>query len=144
MAAVWDMPCEAIEAIKSLQPYVRGNAYRDDPLWKLNRLRNLDSHVTMAINSSSLDIEVVGPPSLPRLNYREFDNGTAFFVPLAFKDQIELKPRVPELIFGEPLETNRATFEIRESEITEIYEFIRDTVIPRFTCFFPSPPYPKI
>ncbi len=32
-----DMPSDAIKIIKDLQPYNRGNAFRDDPLWQLER-----------------------------------------------------------------------------------------------------------
>ena len=32
--------------LKSLQPYQRGNAFRDHPLWHLNELSNIDKHRT--------------------------------------------------------------------------------------------------
>ena len=41
---VWDMPGEAITIIKELQPYQRGASHRDDPLWQLNELSNIDKH----------------------------------------------------------------------------------------------------
>lgn len=139
MRAVWDIPCEAIEVIKSLQPYLRGKAYKDDPLWQLNKLCNLDKHVTMAINSTALDIETSGPPDIP-LFHNEIDDGVELIIPLAFKDQVQFKPRLPELIFGEPRDGRHGPFEIRERDIAAIHEFIRNTVIPSFARFFPSTP----
>jgi hypothetical protein len=60
-------PCAQAE-IERLQPYKRGNAFEDDPLWRLGVLNNLDKHraihiVGMVMNGATLP---VAGPNLPR------------------------------------------------------------------------------
>ncbi len=41
---VRDIPAKAVSIIDEIQPYKRGPNYREDPLWQLNELSNLDKH----------------------------------------------------------------------------------------------------
>lgn len=47
---VLNIPPEAVDIIESLQPYHRGEAFRDCPLWQLNRLCNIDKHQLIAVS----------------------------------------------------------------------------------------------
>jgi hypothetical protein len=54
--AVAGMPAEAIELIEALQPYTLGGKYKENILWKLNELCNLDKHQRIAVNSHATTI----------------------------------------------------------------------------------------
>jgi hypothetical protein len=49
-------PPAVADIIDTLQPYLRGNAFRDDPLWQLNELWTMDKHRTIPMSSHSLNI----------------------------------------------------------------------------------------
>jgi hypothetical protein len=48
------VPTKAIEQIKSLQPYHRGDSYKAHPLWRLNAICNLDKHRRIPANGSEV------------------------------------------------------------------------------------------
>jgi hypothetical protein len=136
---VWDMPCEAVKVIKDLQPYNRGYAFRDDPLWQLNELSNSDKHripVGRAI-TSTLYIEPRG------FTRNDLDYGVEVSWPLAVKDAVKLELKPPELVFGEPFDaTNPNGLELRREDVARIYNYVRESVAPKFTSIFGAPPYP--
>src|ERR1035438_8954375 len=51
-------PPAVATVIDSLQPYLRGNAFRDDPLWKLNELWTMDKHRAIPMNSNALAVNL--------------------------------------------------------------------------------------
>jgi hypothetical protein len=134
--SVESMGSVAVMVIEELQPYHRGAAFKDHPLWQLNHLCNLDKHVMMAVNSTSLGLGVVQPESVPPFVPRELHYGIEITIPLSLKDEVEFYPQPPEFIFGEPIDSTGQAFEIRESGLADIYNFVRDHVLPRFACFF--------
>jgi hypothetical protein len=133
-----DIPAEAIEVIRSLQPYNLANSFREHPLWQLNQLCNLDKHCTMAVNSTSIDVDT-GPPGEPTIDIyeRELENGKELAVRREFKDQVYFRPKMPEMLFGRPIDEPGPEFEIRESDLIEMHRFVRENVIPSFYRFFP-------
>lgn len=139
---VWDVPCEAVAVIKHLQPYRRGAAFRDDPLWQLNELSNIDKH-RLPSGSSQDGNFYLEPLGFTR---RELDNGVEFSWPLSQKDAVVFKPAAPVLKFGDPIYAPRkpgdVPVEVGREEITEIYRYVREDVAPRFTRFFESAPNP--
>jgi hypothetical protein len=138
----WDMPCEAVKVIQTLQPYQRGAAFGTHPLWQLNQLCNLDKHCTMAINSDSLSIQTTGPPV--DLFRRDLDDGSQvgveLAVPLAAKGKVGVEPELTETIFGRPIDEPGDPFELTEENIAEMHRFVRDELIPAFYPFFPFVP----
>lgn len=78
---VLDMPCEAIEVIKDLQPYNRGAAYREDRLWQLNELSNIDKHRTPA--GRAIDAEFYLEPG--GWLRSDFDHGVEISWPLSLQ-----------------------------------------------------------
>jgi hypothetical protein len=46
------IPKKARTIIKDLQPFHRGNAYEDSPLWQLDKLNNIDKHRAVALMST--------------------------------------------------------------------------------------------
>jgi hypothetical protein len=127
------MPDAAIDIIRDLQPYKRGAAYRVDPLWKLNELSNIDKHRIFAVSSNTRSLFAY-PAGY---TFRVFYNGCEFRWPLALKDSVVFEPYASEFVFGKPVDLPGDLFEIRQKEITQIYRYVRDDVIPRFTRFFP-------
>lgn len=129
----WQMPCEAVAVIQDLQPYKRGNAYRDDRLWQLNELSNIDKHRWPSGRIS--DREIFAAP----LGFikRDFDHSVEFDWPLSYKPSVVLKVRTPTLVFGDPINSTAATpLELTREDIAAIYQYIREEVEPRFTRFF--------
>src|ERR1019366_2672930 len=58
-----DILPRAVEVIEALQPYHRGAAFKEHPLWLLNELCNIDKHMLFAVHSvaetvSILNVEV--------------------------------------------------------------------------------------
>jgi hypothetical protein len=126
-------PPVVASVLDTLQPYHRGNAFRDDPLWKLNELWNLDKHRTIPINSSSLHIRF--PMDGWERFVSQFTNHVEVKFPLivAWPSPVELKPEVTvEIHFGEYM----GSFEVSVAELKEINDFVRNDVIPRFAGFF--------
>ncbi|MFM9995576.1 MAG: hypothetical protein ACKVU4_07215 [Phycisphaerales bacterium] len=65
-AKICGMTQAAQAAIKSLQPYMRGNRYRDDPLWILHSLCNIDKHRSVHLVASFMGGLVLKFPGLHR------------------------------------------------------------------------------
>ncbi len=118
----------------TLQPYLLGNAFRDDPLWQLNELWLLDKHRSIPVNSHSLNVRF--PMHGWESYLREFDNGfeVPFPLKLAWLSPVDLKPSITlEVLFGEWM----GAFEVSLPRLREINEFVSNDVIPRFAGFFP-------
>jgi len=134
----WQMPCDAIAIIQDLQPYKRGNAYRQDRLWQLNELSNIDKHRLPAGRCTDSNI-YVAPLGFIK---SDFDNGVEFSWPLTEKSSVVFEPRTPTLIFGDPIynSTNRMPLEVTREDVVAIYNDIRERIEPRFTRFFSTAP----
>lgn len=133
---VRDMPCEAVAIIKDLQPYNRGASYRDDPLWRLNELSNIDKHC-VPMGRATLTSIYADPLGWTQC---ELDYGVELSWPLASKDAVVFQPNMPTLVFGDPFDSTRSVpLELTRKEIARIYNFIREEVKPRFARFFPLP-----
>lgn len=128
-------PPAVADVIDNFQPYLRGNAFRDDPLWQLNELWNMDKHRTIPISPYSLNI------SFPMEGWHEFVNPATYFrhyfevnfpIGMALTGEVNLEPTISvEILFGE------GPLEVPFSRLKEINDFVRNTVIPRFAGFFP-------
>jgi hypothetical protein len=134
-------PSAVARDIDRLQPYRRGNTYRDDPLWQLNELWNTDKHRIVPINGHLMT------PGFPMRNWQhfaavnEFDYGLEVIFPLAiaWASPVELKPSVStDILFGDHM----STFEVSRRRLSEIYEFVAGEVIPHFMGFFSETPNP--
>lgn len=127
-----DVPWEAVQEIKALQPYHRGTAFKDHPLWQLGRLCNIDKHCIFAVNSIDAPIWT----SEHNVGQRDFDQGLELLFPLSVKDKLEVKPRLATPILGEPIQSPTSSFGIQPESIAEIYRFVREDVLPRFSGLF--------
>jgi hypothetical protein len=133
------MPPDAITVIEDLQPYKRGAAYRDDPLWQLAELSNIDKHRVLVgrANIANLYIEPVG------WTRQDLEYGVEISWPLSLKNAVVFKPNIPTLVFGDPLDSTKPVpLELTREEIVKIYSYVRADVAPRFAAFFSASPDP--
>lgn len=134
-----EMPPDAAKIIEELQPYHRGAAYRDDPLWQLGELCNMDKHkipIGRAI-AAQLYIEPKG------WTRTDLDHAVEISWPIALKESVVFRPALPELVFGSSLSsTSNQSMELGRDAIARIYAYVRETVAPKFTVFFGAGPYP--
>jgi hypothetical protein len=126
------VPAGAVRIIKSLQPY-----HRVDPpahlLWRLNRLCNIDKHRRIPVHGDEL---IVNFPQMPKALSRfiEFNPKQRMVsVPLDLKSKMAFDPEASfRVVFGDLSEGISCDFD----GITDIYNFVTDSVIPRFARFF--------
>lgn len=126
------VPAGAAQLIESLQPYNRAEP-ETHLLWRLNRLCNIDKHRRVPVHSSQLVFQF---PDFPKSSTRflEFDESQEMVsVPLNMKSQMGFDPDVSfNVVFGDLTENVSADLD----GISKIYEFVADSVIPRFARFF--------
>ena len=130
-------PSAVADIFDSLQPYKRGDAFRDDPLWQLNELWTLDKHRSVPMNSHSMNL---GFPGTEWQRYAHpVEDGVEVHFPILmyYTSKVHLKPTVTvEILFGEFM----GDFTITRERLSEIHDFVRKDVIPRFMGFFPEAP----
>src|SRR5205085_234881 len=114
-------PSTVAPEIDAFQPYHRGNAYKDDPLWQLHELWTLDKHRAIPIAASSLNVRF---PMWGWENFlRHFEYGFEVHFPLlkAWLSPVDLKPDIAmEVTFGE----YGSTFEIGFERLKQINHFV--------------------
>jgi hypothetical protein len=134
--AVRDILPAAIPVIEGLQPYNRGTDFKLHPLYLLNELCILDKHAVVPVKASDAKISFNGAGFLKR---RELYYGFELIFDLSDKYKVKFDPIRPEIIFGEPIDMfGNVGLEMRIADLGRIYDFVRNEVIPRFSCFFPK------
>jgi hypothetical protein len=124
-------PPTVADEIDLLQPYLRSNACRDDPLWQLNELWNMDKHRTIPISPFSLNLGLAMDGWEQFVRRSAYDIVVAFPLSVAWSCNVDLKPVVSvDILFGD------ASFEVPLPRLSEINNFVRNDVIPRFMRFF--------
>ncbi len=134
---VENIPPLALKVIESLQPYTDWPRRKEHPLWQLNRLCNLDKHQVVAVAHIPFRVDTTPVIALFR---PYFKNGVLVSIPLADKDSLQLKIEVPDIPFGEPIDTTDGVsdFEITLDGLSKICDFVRNDVVPKFESFFPK------
>ncbi len=131
-----DIPGPALAIIESLQPYKNWPAFKDHPLWQLNKLCNIDKHRVVAI--SHIGFEIFIAEGISAAWRRDTNEAMEISIPLAEKSKFHIEIRCPGIVFGDPIETTDAPsdFEISLEGLDRIYHFIRNDTVPRFEDFF--------
>ncbi|MFC2069761.1 hypothetical protein ACFLTB_01120 [Chloroflexota bacterium] len=125
-----DIPTEAVNEIKLLQPYQRGDAYKDDILWKLDKLCNITKHRVIPAQGTAVDSKI---PKINNIRFGTFNNKPAVFMPISVKTQMKFAPKPTfDIVFGSEVDG----LVISYRELPNIYNYIRDTVLPKFVRFF--------
>jgi hypothetical protein len=129
------VPTEAVSIIESLQPYNRGDiaTIKDHLLWRLNKMCNIDKHMRIPVHSSVVDFFL--PESI--VGSSHFDNFGVMNIPLSLKPKLKsyiaLNPDVSfKVVFGDSFWEVDCDLE----GIDAIYDFVANSVIPRFARFF--------
>ncbi len=126
-----DIPTEAVDEIKSFQPYQRGEAFKYDNLWKLDKLCNIDKHRVIPAQGTSLDLKI--PRGVRPIAFNRLDDAYIVTMPISVKAKMKLAPPpIFDILLGSEVDG----LIISIWELPKIYEFVRDTVIPRFSRFF--------
>jgi hypothetical protein len=129
-----DIPAGACVRIKAFQPYRRGAAFKSDPLWQLDKLRNIDAHRIIPMHAITAGVKA---PAAANARVQLFDDHAIVTMPIAFKPQMQLAPpSTAEVIFGSEADG----IVITAQGLREIYEYVTNRVVPRFARFFPQPP----
>lgn len=128
------IPADAIQVIDSLQPYKKGNAYKDSILWKLNKLCNIDKHRRLAMSGADFTVDIMkGVPACHQAFLKNCAIMVAF--PLAQKSQMNLNPvrlHSMSVRFGDRTEGVMCTIR----ELHAMHKFVTEDVLPRFAGFF--------
>jgi hypothetical protein len=127
------VPTDAKRVIKSLQPYHGGqNSVKSHLLWRLNKLGNIDKHRRLAVRG---DVSEAFFPDLPHESWHlvEVDNAGTVSAPLHLESKMKLHPSAfYDMIFGDSFEGIECDIE----GLNAMYEFVANSVIPRFSRFF--------
>ena len=128
-----DIPPGAVDEIKALQPYHRGAAFKDDWLWKLDTLCNIDKHRVIPAHGTALDFKI--PKGVEPIHYGALNDTYIVSMPISVKAQMKLAPPPTfDILFGSQVDGLVISF----VELYNINTFIRDSIVPRFTGFFPK------
>lgn len=133
--SVKDIPTQAASIIESMQPYNRGDSFRDDPLWKVNKLCNIDKHREIPTWGTTAHVKMLLPKGA---QVRTIDDGN---VVIAIPEGGGVEPYTgmePQLSTLDVFFGNTSVgIQLTVRDLRSIHEFIRDEVIPRFEGFFP-------
>ena len=122
---------EAINEIELLQPYRRTYDPRSHPLWLLKILSNHDKHRSIITRNT----HVTGLVPINGFNHKVINNHT---VDISFPSVNQnLEPDITLFNLSVEFWCNRLDSGVTEDTLVEIYEFVRDTVLPSFMRFFP-------
>jgi hypothetical protein len=128
-----DIPTDAIDQIRMLQPYIRGSAYSDDLLWKLDELCNIDKHRVIPAQGTAIDFKFPKELDYSKLTFDQRENAIMIGMPIAFKPQIQLAPEpTPDIVLGSRIDG--LTISVRE--LAKMYMYILGHVLPKFERFF--------
>lgn len=128
-------PPAAARILDGFQPDFGGDAFRDDPVWQLDKLWSLDKHRVTPSTNYEVTFDFSIPNWRSHCRYvRQFPDRLEVAFPLSFAwtGKVDLKPKVEvDILFGEA-----GNFEVKIGRLREINNFVRQTVIPAFAGFF--------
>jgi hypothetical protein len=133
-----NIPPDALKVIESLQPYTNQPQLKLHPLWRINKLANLDKHQVVPICSINFWISVNDVSMTHGRRDDEVNHTIEIAIPLAEKDKVKFEVECSGIEFGEPIDTSDAlsSFSVTWDGLREIYEFVRNDAVPRFEQFF--------
>lgn len=135
--AAGGVPTAAIVVIKELQPYHYGSAYNDTHLWRLETLWNIEKHRHIVIHSSIMELFFKAPKWVI-YETEKFDDYYIVKFPLSAKQHVKLDPSRSraDVRFG----NEEQSIVLTVGELSDMYQFVSNEVLPRFACFFPQKP----
>jgi hypothetical protein len=131
--ALQSVPTPAVDLIQELQPYHRGQAAVEHPLWLLDQLCNIAKHVVVPVQGTMIEFKL---PKDDRTRLWMLNNGTTLvFIPKDIKPQVDLAPKPAGGVTFGYIEREIV---VNPRQLADIYDFVTKDVIPRFTGFFPK------
>lgn len=128
-----DVPADAVAIIRDLQPANAPASAKGNLLWRLNAMCNLDKHRRIPANGSEVQFFLPTGADISMVTIETFDDYGIISVPLAHKSKLDIHPKVTyQVIFGDATSGVR----IGPDDIRAIYEFLSDSVLPKFVRFF--------
>jgi hypothetical protein len=122
-------PSDVATEIDALQPYHGPGAVEDHPLWQLHTLCNLDKHCIVPLSSASVQISY---PAGAVVAVLDTEHAIEVSVPLDQKEELDCQPNaVCHVELGEWNSDLRIPF----SKLADMHNFIRHTVVPKFSRF---------
>lgn len=124
----------AVAIIESLQPYNTPDppGFKGHLLWRLNKLCNIDKHMRIPVFGHSGKWMLPANVATQGYRFESLDDYFEMRIPLGMKDQMTLDPPVSmKVVFGDSFWGVSCDF----AEIESMYEFVTNTVIPRFSGF---------
>jgi hypothetical protein len=140
-SSIRDVPSDAQDVIKALQPYNRPDPHAD-PLWPIYRLSNLDKHRSLVPIGYSVTaftiLKGATEAGFVRISGMFQDGDVVNAIPRLF-------PPLDQHVHFEERASYSIVFEeggpsgvIDLAAIHVLHEYVRDEVIPRFAGFFPK------
>jgi hypothetical protein len=131
--AVKEVPPAAAEVIQSLQPYHRGEAYKSDPLWKIDKLSNIAKHRAIPLQGAFLQFSAtIGEDGVE--SWHNLGNGQIVIV-LTEEAAANVK-LAPAATAGILLGSKADGVEVGIDDLSELHEYIDRFVFPKLTPFF--------
>jgi hypothetical protein len=94
---------------------------------------NLDKHRRIPANGSEVQFFLPAGTDLRTITFQAFENYGILSVPLADKSKLNIHPEVTfQVVFGDIT----SGVSIGPEGIFDIYQFLSDSVLPRFVRFF--------
>jgi hypothetical protein len=129
-------PSEVAKTIERFQPCQGPGSPKEHELWQLNHLSNFDKHRIIPIHSRSINVFVPDNPAaiVKHLDYADIIEVS---VPLSDMGQMDFKPSPAT---GIDLGDWKTDFLVSTDRLTDIYDFIKDSLMPAFSKFGPEAP----
>lgn len=128
-----ELPPAAAYEIQAFQPFQQGRDYQLDPLWRINRMCNVDKHQVIPVESSSVEfastVTAADIEEVRRVPEREM----LFVLTVAGSAKVKLKP---EATAGVTFGSKRHGLVLNIGEIRGLHHYVAETVLPRFQRFF--------
>lgn len=131
-----DVPGPAADVIRSLQPYHRGTAYKEDPLWRIDTLCNFDKHRGIPVHSTFVAFQVPAIVDVEDCKPEQIGEGEFILaLPMSVKAQME---RAQNPKAGVAFGSQEEQIMVNPQDAVAMLEYVRDAVIERFGEFFPT------
>jgi len=130
------VPADAVRIMESLQPHCGGDTacLRSHLLWRLNLLCNIDKHRRIPVYGIGFevpDIMMLTAEEVASMQMLYHDDGVT--IPLSYKSKVNLNPNISlKVVFGD----SKEGIECDIAGAEHIYEFVANSVLPRFARFF--------
>lgn len=128
-----DLPPGVVEEVKGLQPHLRGDAYKSDPLWQIDELCNIAKHKVIPVHGASLTFNATISQEDIASTHMERLGEMVVVLTAEGSAKLKLAPQARAgVLFGD----SQSGIQINRREIRNLYEYVEQAVFPKFYRFF--------